>query len=182
MNNTAQSFIDESRKYLSGEFLPKIENCLKHLSDEEVWWRANAASNSIGNLLLHLAGNVGQWIVGGIGGASVQRVRQQEFDERRLIPREELLSSLARTIAEADEVLARLSPESLPERRLIQGNDVTVLEAIYHVVEHFSMHTGQIILMAKMQTGEDMSFYEVTQDGIASPRWQPRQAESSSEA
>ncbi|HEY0080778.1 MAG TPA: DinB family protein [Pyrinomonadaceae bacterium] len=180
MNDTAQTFISESRRYLSGEFLPKIERCLESLSDEEVWWRANPASNSIGNLMLHLAGNVGQWIVGGVGGSAVERVRQQEFDERRILPRAELLSRLARTIAEADRVLAELTVESLSERRLIQGNDVTVLEAVYHVVEHFSMHMGQIILLAKMRTGKDMSFYEVNDEGVALPRWQSERSDSSS--
>ena len=178
MNDTAQTFISESRRYLSGEFLPKIERCLKSLSDEQVWWRANPASNSIGNLLLHLNGNVRQWIVGGV---TVRRVRQQEFDERRIIARDELLSQLASTIVEADRVLARLAAESLSERRQIQGKDVSVLEAVYHVVEHFSMHTGQIILLTKMQTGEDISFYEVSERGVALPRWQSGRSDSSSQ-
>jgi uncharacterized damage-inducible protein DinB len=169
MSDAAQSFIDQSRKFLTSHYLPRIERCLEQLSDEEIWWRANPESNSVGNLLLHLAGNVRQWIVSGLGEAADRRQRQQEFDEHGPLPGEELLTSLKRTLEEADAVLASLLPSSFPERRQIQGCDVTVMEAIYHVVEHFSMHTGQIILLTKMWKG-DLAFYDVS-DGTPRPRW-----------
>jgi uncharacterized damage-inducible protein DinB len=171
VNDIARPFIAQSRSFLSEEYLPKIERCLEQLSDEEVWWRANDESNSIGNLLLHLAGNVRQWIVSGIGGAADARVRQQEFDERSVLPRAELLAKLKQALAEVDRVLAALEPERLLEQHRIQGSDVTALEAIYHVVEHFSMHTGQIILLTKMLKGADMKFYDLS-DGDPKPDWQ----------
>lgn len=173
MTDVAQSFIDHSRRLLSEHYLPRIERCLERLSDEEIWWRAHPECNSVGNLMLHLAGNVRQWVISGLGVASDRRQRQQEFDERGPIPSEELLNGLKRTVAEADVVLASVSPRSLPERRQIQGGDVTVMEAIYHVVEHFSMHTGQIIFLTKMRKG-DLAFYDVS-DGTPRPRW-PRKA------
>jgi uncharacterized damage-inducible protein DinB len=169
MTEVAQSFIDHSRRLLMDHYLPQIERCLERLSDEEIWWRAHPECNSVGNLLLHLAGNVRQWVISGLGVASDRRQRQQEFDARGPIPRDALLNGLQRTVEEADGVLASVSPRRLPERRQIQGCDVTVMEAIYHVVEHFSMHTGQIILLTKMRTG-DVAFYDVS-DGTPRPRW-----------
>src|SRR3954463_3419219 len=155
MPDVSPVFVAKSRSLLVAEYLPKIESCLACLTDEEVWWRANEASNSIGNLLLHLRGNVTQWIVEGVGGRPRVRTRQQEFDERRRIPAMELLAGLRSIVEEADEILGGLDPGTLLTRRSIQDYDVTVLEAIYHVVEHFGMHTGQIILLTKARTGED---------------------------
>lgn len=170
MNDTAQEFIAKARQLLGEDYLPKIERCLEQLSDENVWWRANPESNSIGNLLLHLAGNVRQWIICGIGGAPDKRVRQQEFDERDLIPRHELLLKIKETLAEVDGVLAGLDPAMLLERRRIQECDVTILEAIFHVIEHFSMHTGQIILLTKMLGSVDLKFYDFS-DGTPAASW-----------
>ena len=160
MNDAAQAFIVKARSLLGEEYLPKIERCLERLGDEEIWWRANQESNSIGNLLLHLAGNARQWIVSGVGETTDGRVRQSEFDQREVVPREELLLHLRQTLSEVDDVLARLDPARVLEPRQIQGYDVTVLEAVFHVVEHFSMHTGQIILMTKLLKAADLRFYD----------------------
>ena len=146
MADVAHAFIAQSRRFLSDDYLPKIERCLDALSEEDVWWRANESSNSIGNLLLHLAGSTRAWIVGVAGGLPSPRDRQREFDERERIPRAELLSRLRQTLADADEALARLDAGTLMERRQARDEEVTVLLAIYHAVEHFSMHTGQIIM------------------------------------
>lgn len=159
MTDTAKNFIDESRDYLSAKYLPKIEKCLEQLSDEDIWRRSGEESNSIGNLLLHLEGNVRQWLIGGVGNISVERNRQQEFDERKMISRTELVERLRKTVREADEVLANLDTNILTEIREIQGREVTILRAIYHVVEHFSMHAGQIFMLTKMRTGKDLELY-----------------------
>lgn len=171
MNEVAEAFIAQARTLLISDYLPKIERCLERLSDEEVWWRANDESNSIGNLLLHLAGNVRQWITSGVGGGADRRLRQVEFDERSMIPRTELLAQLRETLKEVDGVLARLDPSSLLEQRRIQGHDVTILHAIFHVVEHFSTHTGQIILITKMLKTDDLKFYDFS-SGAPVPNWQ----------
>src|SRR3954454_19505291 len=113
-------FLQQAREYISGDFLPKIEKSIESLSAEEVWWRANEESNSIGNLLLHLAGNARQWIVCGVGGAADKRTRQQEFDERSVVSRTELLAKLRGAIAEVDGVLASFDVSGILERRLIQ--------------------------------------------------------------
>jgi len=96
------------------------------------------------------------WVVSGVGRAPDLRERQQEFDARAPIPRAELLARLKATISEVDEVLARVDAATLSERRQIRDMNVTGLEAIFHAVEHFSMHTGQIILLTKLRTGEDL--------------------------
>ena len=157
----SRAFIQQARKFLREEYLPKIERCLERLTDEQVWWRPNSESNSIGNLLLHLSGNARQWIVCGLGGESDARVRQAEFDERTTIPRDELLSRLRTTIRTVDETLAVFDPHQLLDRFKIQGTEVTALAAIFHVTEHFSMHAGQIILLTKLLTATDLRFYDL---------------------
>src|SRR2546430_13885931 len=117
MTDPATHFLAESRRFLTSDYLPKIERCLEVLSDEDVWWRANDASNSIGNLMLHLDGSTRAWIVGVAGGSPSPRNRQQEFDERERIPRAEVMSRLRETVAEADGVLARLDVGILLARR-----------------------------------------------------------------
>jgi uncharacterized damage-inducible protein DinB len=159
MTDTGHAFLEQSRNFLQRDFLPKITACVGRLTDDDIWWRPNEVSNSIGNLLLHLSGNVRQWIVSGVGGAPDLRDRPREFAERDTIPRAELIERLTAALQEADQVLAKLTPDALLDRRRIQGQDVTVLEAIYHVVEHFSMHTGQITFITKIRTGQDLGFY-----------------------
>jgi uncharacterized damage-inducible protein DinB len=105
---------------------------------------------------------VRQWIVFGLGGADDARDRDSEFAQRDTIPRDEVLSRLKQTLSEADATLAQFDPDKLLETHKIQGLEVSALQAIYHVVEHFSMHTGQIILMAKMFAEVDLGFYDFT--------------------
>ena len=167
---TGQAFIEESRRYLSEEYLPKIRRSLEGLTVEDVWWRPNEESNSIGNLILHLAGNVRQWVVAGIGSAEDLRERQAEFDRRSGGTAEQLLDHLGDTLKEVDEVLAALPAGRLSDPLVIQGLPVTVLRALYHVVEHFSMHTGQIIYLSKLRSGKDLGFYKVV-DGDVETMW-----------
>jgi len=167
---TGRAFLAEARRHLREDYLPKIERCLERLTDEQVWWRASERSNSVGNLLLHLEGNLRQWVVCGVGGARDARARDREFAERRSLPREELLSALRAAVSEADEALARLGPAALVETRRVQGLDVTLLAAVFHAVEHFSMHTGQIILLTKMLADEDLAFYDFS-GGVPRANW-----------
>ena len=161
MNEIGAAFIAQSRYYLATDYLPKIERSLALLNEEQIWWRSNPQSNSIGNLLLHLSGNVRQWIVVGLGGATDTRDRDAEFAQRNAIPRDELIGRLKQTLHEADETLAALDPERLLEKVRIQGLEVSVLEAILHVVEHFSMHAGQIVYITKLLTAHDLHFYDL---------------------
>jgi uncharacterized damage-inducible protein DinB len=168
-----RAFLEESRRYLAREYAVKIRLCLDDLTDDDLWWRPNEQSNSIGNLLLHLAGNIRQWIVSGVGGAPDTRRRQAEFDERGPMAREEVLRRFDGAVAEADAVLRGLDPAVLGESRLIQGRETNVLRAVYHVVEHFGMHTGQIVYITKLRTGRDLAFYRDA-GGLAIEDWQTR--------
>ena len=158
--STSTEFITKARGFLRDEYLPKIERCLELLSDEQIWWRPNEDSNSVGNLVLHLCGNARQWIVCGLGGEQDYRVRQSEFDERRVMSRKELLTRTKATLGSVDATLAQFDDSRLLETFHIQGTTVSALEAIFHVTEHFSMHTGQIILLTKMIGGTDLGFYD----------------------
>lgn len=168
--NVSQAFVDNARLLLNEEYLPKIERCLERLSSEQIWWRPNEQSNSIGNLILHLCGNARQWIVCGLGDEADKRQRQTEFDERGGMPREELLKLLKHTIADVDKVLARFDVWQLLEVYQIQGTESTALAAIFHVTEHFSMHTGQIILVTKILANLDLVFYDFS-DGKPTHTW-----------
>lgn len=175
-NDVSRAFVQQARRLLKSEYLPKLEGCLNSLTDEQIWWRANQESNSIGNLCLHLAGNARQWIVSGLGGKIDARARQGEFDERAMIPRSELLSSLRETLEEVDSVLAKIDLERCLDQYKIQASTVTALEAIFHVTEHFSMHTGQIILLTKMLSQRDLAFYDFT-TGAPVRAWRNQESE-----
>src|SRR5437660_12876683 len=123
MSGTGQEFISRSRYHLVEDFLPRIESCLERLTDEQIWWRPNQQSNSIGNLLLHLCGNARQWIVCGVGGAVDRRDRNAEFAQRDVIPREQLRSLLKKTLADVDLTLAQLEADGLLDRRESQVVD-----------------------------------------------------------
>ena len=164
----ATAFITQSRRYLATEYPTKIQRCLDVLPADAIWRRDDETSNSIGNLLLHLSGNVRQWIVSGVGGAPDARHRRAEFDAREGDDGSALMECLLATVRDADAVLASLDAARLAERRTIQGRDVRVLDAVYHVVEHFSMHTGQIILLAKRFAPGRVQFYEDA-GGLARP-------------
>src|SRR5262249_11764142 len=155
----ARAFLTEWRRRLRREYLPKLRAAVRDLRPADLWWRPNPRSNSIGNLLLHLEGNVRQWIVSGVARRPDVRDRDAEFLAARGAPASMLLARLERTIAAADRVLGRLTGRELLERRRIQGYDVTVLQAVYHVVEHFSGHTGQILYIAKARLDRDLAFY-----------------------
>jgi len=153
------AFLEFSRKKLLEQYWPRLSNCVKLLSDEQVWWRPNEASNSIGNLILHLNGNVRQWLVSSFKGSDDTRDRPAEFRERQLIPASALLETLGTTLNEASDVLASLSESDLLTTFEIQGYTVSGLEAVYQVVEHFGLHYGQIAYITKLLRGEDLGFY-----------------------
>ncbi len=137
----------------------RIDDCLSRLDDERVWARSGENANAIGNLVLHLCGNVRQWVVSGIGGEQDVRQRAAEFAAREETSAAELRLLLEQVIGQSTAIIERLPPERLPEQLTIQGYSVTVLEAIYTVVEHFAQHTGQIIFATKLLTGSDLGYY-----------------------
>jgi uncharacterized damage-inducible protein DinB len=160
-NRTAHPIIGQAQHLMNEVYLPRIVSCLRTLSPEQIWWRPNAASNSVGNLVLHLTGNVRQWIISGLGGGPDLRRREKEFSERGPLSRRVLIIRLRQTVTDACTVLAKLSPQDLARVYPIQGYRVTGIEAGFHVAEHFSHHAGQIILLTKMITARDLKFTQL---------------------
>jgi uncharacterized damage-inducible protein DinB len=141
------------------QYEQRICVCLDQLSFEQIWWRQADTQNAIGNLVLHLCGNVRQWIIAGLGGQPDTRERDKEFAARDSVSAGELKAVLGKTVNEAVAVLEGLTAEQLTNRVTVQGYDKTILEAVYHVVEHFSHHAGQILYATKLLTGNDLGFY-----------------------
>ncbi len=160
----AQDFLAQAQHSLRDVYLPRIVSCLKLLSEQEIWWRPHPTSNSVGNLALHLCGNVRQWIISGMGGAPDRRQRDQEFSEQGPVPRRVLTAKLRLTVKEAAAVLDRLTPRDLARPYAIQGYDVTGVYAVFHVAEHFALHAGQVIYVTKLKRGEDLRFTHLPGD------------------
>lgn len=154
MTDVSRAFLSDSRAFLTQDYMPKIERCMSPLTEEQVWFRSDESSNSIGHLLLHLTGSTRYWAIEVIGGSSIGRIRQREFDPPAAVPPDRLMADLRAVVQEVDQLLAKMSAVTLPEERKVREERVTVQWCVYHIVEHFSMHTGQIISMAKALVGE----------------------------
>jgi hypothetical protein len=138
--------------------LERIKHCLGQLTDGQVWQRSQPSLNSIGNVVLHLCGNLGQWVVAGIGGAPDVRNRPAEFAERGPVPKDELVRRLEAVVGEAKRVLAGVDARQLAEPRRIQGFDVTGLAAVFDSIPHFRGHTQEIVHMTRLQLGDAYQF------------------------
>jgi hypothetical protein len=136
----------------------RIKHCLGQLTDDQVWWRSHPSLNSVGNLLLHLCGNLRQWIIAGLGSATDVRDRPAEFAQRGPIPKADLLRQLDAVVGEAKAVLGKLTARQLLEARRIQGFDMTALAAIFDSVPHFRGHTQEIVHLTRLQLGDAYQF------------------------
>src|SRR5688572_2053140 len=145
--------IGASRHQL-GEGMRKVEHCVGQLSDEQVWWRPAEGMNSIANLMLHLSGNMRQWIIACSTGAEDVRNRPAEFADRSRRPKAELLKILTGVVEEADRALGRLSDEELVKPRVVQAYELTLVEALFDTIPHFRGHVQEIIHMTRQQLGE----------------------------
>jgi uncharacterized damage-inducible protein DinB len=145
----------------------RIEDCVGRLNSQQIWTRNAEKENSIGNLVLHLCGNVRQWIGFGVGDLADHRDRDSEFAARGGLEPAALIERSRKTIAEAIGILENFDPARLLEKVTIQNYQVTKLEAVYQVVEHFAQHTGQIIFVTKMLTGEDLGYFKHLSPGAA---------------
>jgi hypothetical protein len=154
-NEIAALFLDYSCKKLDG-MTDNLRLCLGKLTDEQIWERHGAHENTVGNLVLHLCGNMRQWAIHGVGGAKDVRVRDAEFSADGGLSGTQLMETFASTVAEARAIIASLPAERLVERVTPQGRDVSVLDAIYQVVGHVQQHVGQVILLTKQMTRQDL--------------------------
>jgi uncharacterized damage-inducible protein DinB len=159
MDNVSQELIKQS-VYRFELNLPRIEKCLGELNDEEIWQRPNNSSNSIGNLILHLCGNITQYIISGLGGKTDERNRDSEFSAAGGLSKDELREKIKTTVNEAVKVMKNLSEDDLTRVKSLQGFNVSGIANIIHVVEHFSYHTGQITFWTKCLKDKDLGFYK----------------------
>lgn len=137
----------------------KIDVCLAKLSNEQVWERGSAEENAIGNLVLHLCGNVTQYFVSGVGGAADTRERDGEFNAAGGVDVAALRATLSATMAEVHSVLNAVAEERLMDVIRVQNRDITMMQAILKSTEHFGMHTGQIIAATKRLTQAPTGFF-----------------------
>jgi len=153
------ALIEEARRRLFVDSQPRIHKCLSYLTEEEVWFRANAETVSIGNLILHLCGNVRQQIVSTLGGAPDNRVREIEFTTPGPISKEKLLEEIDQALDEVRDTLDRLDPRSLLDTHRVQTYTESGVSILVHVIEHFSYHVGQITWYVKSLKAVDVGYY-----------------------
>lgn len=158
MNAIADEFIHEAISRFE-ENTPKIKKCFDELSEEEIWQRPNPSSNSIGNIVVHLCGNITQYILSSLGNVEDKRERDKEFSIRGGLNKKELYDKLKSTVDEAASVVQNMDRTDLLRKRSVQGYELSAIGIIIHVVEHYSYHTGQIIFWTKLLKDKDMGFY-----------------------
>jgi len=158
MNAISREFIDQSIFRIEKN-TPKIIQCLDQLTDEQVWMRPNEASNSIGNIILHLCGNIRQYAISALGERPDTRERDKEFSTRGGYAKDELLEKLTGILSEAILILKNADEARLMKLYSAQGFTYSGAGIVVHVTEHYSYHAGQIIFWTKLLTGKDLGFY-----------------------
>jgi uncharacterized damage-inducible protein DinB len=156
-----KEFIEQTLKSID-ENTSKIKACMMQLNEKDIWFRHNEHVNSVGNIILHLCGNIRQWIISSLGRAPDIRERDLEFSTAGGFTKEELTTRWQDTMQEAVTVITDASPENLLRNRVVQGSAHSGIGIIIHVTEHYSYHTGQIIFLTKLYKNIDMGFYAGT--------------------
>ena len=152
-------FIQDCIQHLN-EYTQRIHNCLQLLTEEEVWHKPNDASNSVANLILHLCGNMTQYVLSSLGGVPDERRRDLEFSTTGGLTKEELFAKLSTVVTAVAEVVRQQDDASLLQTRTVQVFQKTGVAIILHITEHYSYHTGQIALLTKLMTNQDLGFYK----------------------
>ncbi len=158
-NAFLEGILFEVRRRIHEEGMHRIKYCLDQLTDQDIWFRPNPNSNSVGNLVLHLCGNARQWVVAGLTDKADTRNRDDEFEEQGPIPVDDLKNLLDTTWQEVNEALEQLSPDDLLQAYDVQGFKESGISILMHVVEHFSYHVGQITYFVKYRKDLDTGYY-----------------------
>jgi len=153
-----KEFIEQSI-YRIEENTRRIRKCLQEIDETELWKFPNEHSNSIGNLILHLCGNVRQYAIAALSEINDTRERDKEFTATAGLAKATLLNELTRTISEAVGIIKNLDEDRLIKTYSVQGFNLSGIGIIIHVTEHYSYHTGQIAFRTKQITNRDLGFY-----------------------
>ena len=157
-NEMGEAYIRWCRHRLLEHYWTRVQRCLTLLPPEDIWWRAHETNNSVGNLVVHLTGNIRQFILSSFGNMPDVRDKEAEFATREEISRESLLAGLETALRQADRVLQEFPAEKLLEKTTLHARERTYLEILAIVMEHFALHTGQIIFVTKLKIGKDPGF------------------------
>ncbi len=155
----AESLVAEAKRRMLAESWERLRRCLYTLDEGDLWARPHERTNSVTNLVLHVCGNLRQWVVHGLGGAPDVRRRHEEFEARGGLTRDQLVERLDATMTEVRHVLDRLDPTDLLRVRRVQGFDENGVSVLLHAVEHTSYHTGQVAHITKATKAVDLGFY-----------------------
>jgi uncharacterized damage-inducible protein DinB len=150
MSGTLQLALNALRARITRVFPEQVRTAMQSLSDEQLWWRPNEASNSIGNLVLHLSGSLDYYLNRNLGGLDFARDRPAEFNERGPIPKDELLARFDTMVANAERTFDALTVESLGAPSPEPTMHTVLFEDLLNVAMHLANHTGQIVWIAKM--------------------------------
>ncbi|MDC6388575.1 DinB family protein [Maribacter sp. PR1] len=146
--------------YRMEESTRMINKSLSNISEEEIWQKPNDSLNSMGNLILHLCGNITQYIISSLGENEDDRQRDSEFSASGGLTKLELLKKLKDTVDTAKRVIFDARSEQLVKIRSVQGFSFSGVGVIMHAVEHYSYHTGQIAFWVKLLRNKDLGFYD----------------------
>lgn len=150
----------ENAIYRMNESTRMIKKTFEELSESDIWRKPNNSSNSIGNLILHLCGNIGQYIIASLGENPDTRERDLEFSTADGLAKAELLQQLIKTVETAKSTIENATTEQLLKKRMVQGFEFSGIGVVIHAVEHYSYHTGQIAFWTKLLKDKDLGFYD----------------------
>ncbi|WP_405210667.1 DinB family protein [Dokdonia sp. Asnod2-E02] len=159
INTWHQDFKDNAIFRLE-ENVRMISIALSKVVEEELWTKQNQSLNTLGNQLLHICGNMTQYIVSGLGGNPDERNREEEFNTEDGFTKDELLQRLLLTVQTSTTIIDDATPENLLKKRNVQGFELSGTGIVLHAVEHFSYHTGQIAMQVKLVIDQPLGFYE----------------------
>jgi uncharacterized damage-inducible protein DinB len=158
MNDISKEFIEQSIFRIE-ENLARIQKCLGELTEKEIWQKPNASSNSAGNLVLHLCGNITQYVISGLGGKEDTRDRDSEFSTEGGFTKQQLNEKITNTINKSVSIIKNINENDLTDVKSVQGYVLTGVAIIVHITEHLSYHTGQITFWTKCLKDKDMGYY-----------------------
>lgn len=159
MTKVVEILKEEFRRRMIEEGLSRIEKCFSLLTEDQIWHKENENSNSMGNIVLHLCGNITQYIHSGIGGKKDERQRVEEFKISSRVDSIKLLTKIQEVVQEANRIVSNLEPIVFSEDRKVQGFDENVTSIVVHVIEHYSYHIGQLTYFTKFISNQDTGYY-----------------------